>query len=68
MWLVVPSSFFGGEARPVLGVNGPLGVVLNEALVPGGLIKRQTHHSFPCLTRSDPLGRARYGSPPGTAT
>ena len=62
-----PVVFLGGETRPVLGVNGPLGVIVDEALVPDDLIKRQTHDRFPCPTRSDPLGRARYGSAPGTA-
>jgi hypothetical protein len=42
-------------------------VVFDEALLPDDLIKRQTHHSFPCPTRSDPWDRARYGSAPGTA-
>jgi hypothetical protein len=49
-------------------VDGPLGMVLDEALLPDDLIKRQTHHSLflarPVVTRLD---RARYGSAPGTA-
>jgi hypothetical protein len=49
-------SFFGNEASgPVLRVDGPPGVVLDKALLPDDLIKRQTHRSFPCLTRIDPL-------------
>ena len=43
-------------------------MILDEPLLPDDLIKRQTHDSFPCPTRSDPLDRARYGSAPGTAT
>ena len=36
--------FFGGEpGTPVLGVDGPFGVGLKEALFPDDLIKRQCH-------------------------
>jgi hypothetical protein len=52
---------------PYLGVDRPLGVIVDEVLLPDDLIKRQTHDSFPCPTRGDPLDRARYGSAPGTA-
>jgi hypothetical protein len=48
-------------------VDGPLGVVLDEAFLPDDLIKRQRHDDFlarPVVTRLD---RARYGSAPGTA-
>ena len=67
--VAVPAvALFRDEAAAsVLGVDGPLGVILGEALLPDDLIKRQTHDSFPCPTRNDPLDRARYGSAPGTA-
>ena len=52
---VLAVAFFGDEAPgPVLGVDRPLGVILDEVLLPDDLIKRQTHDSFPCLTRADP--------------
>ena len=42
-------------------------MVLNEALVPDGLIKRQTHDRFPCLTRG-PVGPCPdTGQPAGHA-
>jgi hypothetical protein len=37
-------------------MDRPLRMVLDEALLPDDLIKRQTHHSFPYPTRNDPLG------------
>jgi len=62
-------AFFRDETPgPVLGVDRPLGVIVNEVLLPDDLIKWQTHDRFPCPTRSDPLDRARYGSAPGTAS
>ena len=52
---VLAVALFGDEtAGSVLGVDGPFGVVLDEALLPDDLIKRQTHDSFPYPTRKDP--------------
>jgi uncharacterized protein YceK len=55
---VTCASLFRDEAPcSVLGVDRPLGVVFDEALLPDDLIKRQTHDSFPCLdpwTREGP--------------
>ena len=46
--MAVPAvAFFCDEAPgPVLGVDRPLRMILDEALLPDDLIKRQTHYSF----------------------
>ncbi len=39
---VLPIAFFGDEAAgSILGVDGPLGVIVDEALLADDLIKRQ---------------------------
>ena len=66
---VLAVAFLGDEAAgSVLGVDGSLGVIVDEVLLPDDLIKRQTHDSFPYPTRKTRWGPCPVtGRLPGTA-